>query len=184
MNMADVEVRMNRANQMLQALKTETDRGKACIGDAMLDELFKDLFKSRFVDDQRVVEEALGGGQPLGNHSVRVKVAYLLGWIGPDTYHACRTIHRVRNAMAHSIEVDSFDDAAVRDLIDSTSAPKTVFITGKDGFQKINLKRREDKFTITVVSAMMQAWQLIDESAHATPAADLVLIPMPKPSSA
>lgn len=181
--MADLELRMNRSNKMLQALRSEADRGKACVGDAMLDELLKDLFKARFVDDQKVSEEALGGGQPLGSHGVRVKVAYLLGWIGPDMYHACRTIHRVRNTMAHSIEVDSFDDPAVRDLIDSTSAHKSVFITGEDGPQKINLTRREDRFTITVISAMMQVWQLIDESTHATPAEDLVLLPLPKPST-
>jgi DNA-binding MltR family transcriptional regulator len=177
--MGAIETRMNRANQMLEALKGNTDRGKACVGDAMLDEMFKELFRARFIDDQKAVEEALGGGQPLGNHGVRVKVAYLLSWIGPDTYHACRTIHRVRNAMAQSIEVNSFDDDTVRDHRQHKRS-KVGLHHWQGGLQKINLKRRGDKFTITLVSAMLQVYQLIGESEHATPAEDLVLVPMTK----
>ena len=29
-------------------------------------------------------------GQLLGNHGGRLKLAYLLGWIGPETYSECR----------------------------------------------------------------------------------------------
>jgi DNA-binding MltR family transcriptional regulator len=175
-----VEARMHRGNKMLDALKKETDRGKACVGDAMLDELFEELFSARFVDDEKVVEQALGGGQPLGSHGVRLKVAYLLGWIGPDTYDACRTIHKVRNTMAHSIEIDTFEDVAVRDFIDAAKPPQSLLINTKDGLQRVNLTSRADKFLITVMSAMMQLWQLIDESSHATPAKDLKLLPTPR----
>jgi hypothetical protein len=60
------EARLNRGNLMLDAMKKETDRGKACVGDAMLDELFDELFRSRFIEHPAVVEEALGGGSRSG----------------------------------------------------------------------------------------------------------------------
>jgi hypothetical protein len=63
---------MLRGNQMFNAMTRETDRGKACVGDAMLDELFKELFERRFVDDQKRIGEMLGGGQPLASYNVRL----------------------------------------------------------------------------------------------------------------
>jgi hypothetical protein len=36
---------MKRGNQMFEALRKETDRSKACVGDAMLDEVFKELLQ-------------------------------------------------------------------------------------------------------------------------------------------
>ena len=71
---------------MADALKAETDRGKACVGDALLDEVVKDLFRIGFIDSRKDAEEMLGEGQPLGSHGARLKLSYLLGWIGPETY--------------------------------------------------------------------------------------------------
>jgi DNA-binding MltR family transcriptional regulator len=178
----DSKARMKRGNQMFDALKKETDRGKACVGDAMLDELFKELFAARFVDDLKTVNEALGDGQPLGNHGVRLKVAYLLGWIGPDTYRNCKIIHKVRNKMAHVMDIDSFDHASIADLLDKMPAQKSLIITGKKGLQRINLRRREDRFIVAIISAMLQIWQFISDSEHAECGEDLVLIPMPHPN--
>jgi DNA-binding MltR family transcriptional regulator len=172
---------MKRGNQMFDALKKETDRGKACVGDAMLDELFKELFAARFVDDVQTINETLGDGQPLGNHGVRLKVAYLLGWVGPDTYQNCKIIHKVRNKMAHLIDIDSFDHPTIATMLDKMPAQKSLLITGKKGLQRINLKRREDRFNVAIVSAMLQIWQFIADSEHAKSPKDLVLLPMPHP---
>jgi DNA-binding MltR family transcriptional regulator len=177
----DNQARMKRGNQMFDALKKETDRGKACVGDAMLDELLKELFAARFVNDLKIVNEALGDGQPLGNHGVRLKVAYLLGWIGPDTYQNCKIIHKVRNKMAHLMDIDSFDHPTIAALLDKMPAQKSLLLTGKKGLQQVNIKRREDRFTIAIVSAMLQIWQFIADSKHAESPKDLILLPMPRP---
>lgn len=52
-----------------------------------------------------------------------------------------------------------------------------LLIYTKQGVKTVNLKSRADKFLITIMSAVMQVWQLIDESSHATPAKDLMLLP-------
>jgi hypothetical protein len=79
--------------------------------------------------------------------------------------------------MAHSLEIESFDDNRIKDIIDAATPPKMVLINTKDGVRKVNLNSRVDKFLITLISAIMQMWQLIDESNHATPAKDLMLLP-------
>src|SRR5437660_472066 len=114
----DADARVALGNKMFAALETETDRGRACVGDAVLDEVLEDLFRKRLIDHPADVEEILSGSQPLGNHGVRLKLAFLLGWIGPETYADCRTIHKIRNRMAHELTVDSFEHARVLDLLD------------------------------------------------------------------
>jgi len=175
-----MEARMDRGNQMFDALHKETDRGKACVGDAMLDELFKELVAARFIDDKKLVREMTGEGQPLGSHGARLKVAHLLGWIGPQTYHDCRTIHRVRNKMAHSLDVADFTHVQIRDLIDNLEAPKHVHISENDVSKRLNLKRHQDKFLFAVISVVLQMWRFIEESERPSQAIDTFPVPQPK----
>lgn len=121
-------VRVERGNQLLESLKTETDRGRASVGDALLDEILKDLFRARLVGSESQVEELLRDGQILGTHGGRLKVAFHLGWIRPDTHIECRTIHKIRNKMAHELDVDSFDHGAVRDLLDGLKSTRHLVV--------------------------------------------------------
>jgi DNA-binding MltR family transcriptional regulator len=144
--------RIKRGNQMLEAMKKETDRGKACVGDAMLDELFKELFEKRLVDDQQRINEMIGSGQPLANYGVRLKLAYLLGWIGPQTYATCHAIHKMRNAIAHSMDVDSFSHPQVNAWFEKMSAP-TQMLTHQDGRPvRVNIARLEDRFLVALTT--------------------------------
>ena len=172
---------MDRANQLADALKTETDRGRACVGDALLDELFKELFRKRLVGSKAEVKDVLGVGQLLGDHGGRLKLANLLGWIGPETYSECRTIHKIRNRMAHSLDADSFNHSAVRDLVDGLKSPRHLTIHTGGESKRVNLKRREDRFLIAVQMCILRCWWFIDHGDKLEPAADPPIDRLPKP---
>lgn len=173
--------RMDRANRMADALKAETDRGRACVGDALLDELFKEMFQKRLTGPKSEIDEVLGDGQLLGNHGARLKLAWLLGWIGPETYADCRAIHKVRNRMAHNLDVDSFDHTAVRDLIDGLKSPRHLTIDVKGETKRVNLKRRGDKLLVAVQMSVLRCWWFIDHANQIQAASDPPINRLPKP---
>jgi DNA-binding MltR family transcriptional regulator len=149
--------RVDRANKVIAALEAETDRGRACVGDAFIDELLKELFRRRLIDRPKLVEELLGVGRALGSFSDRLKLAYALGWIGEETLRDCETIHKIRNAMAHNLDVDSFDRPEVRGKLDALHALSHV---------KARLARRRDKFALAVQFAALRIWVVLDKSKN------------------
>jgi DNA-binding MltR family transcriptional regulator len=166
---------------MFDALRAETDRGKACVGDALLDEVVKELFLKRLLKEKKELDEMLGQSEPLGNHGARLKLAYLLGWIGPETYADSRDIRRIRNAMAHQLDVDSFDHPKVRDLVDGLRLAKDVRLTVAGQTKRVNLNLRTDKFLYTVAMTVMRYWWLIDLRRRSRGAKDPAIMRLPKP---
>ena len=163
----ELQARADRANKMTCALQAETDRGRACIGDALIDEVLKQLFLGRFISD-RAAEELLSLNQPLGNHGARLKLAYVLGWIGPKTFRECNNVHKVRNAMAHDLDVDSFDHQKVKPLIDK-------FVSLPD-LLPARLALRRDKFLVAVQFCIMQIWAALDKSTQSPIGMDRTLV--------
>jgi DNA-binding MltR family transcriptional regulator len=159
-----LHARGERANKMLTALRAETDRGSACVGDALLDELLDQVFRQRFVNEEKLVEELLSFNQPLGSHGARSKVAYALGWIGPKTYGDIKGIRRVRNSMAHDLDVDSFDHQEVKDIVDGFRSLAEL--------KRTRLAHRRDKFLLAVNWCIMQLWALLDDANHSPEGTD------------
>jgi DNA-binding MltR family transcriptional regulator len=181
MHIDKLQARMERGNQLFSSLKQETDRGRACVGDAIIDEVFKELFRKRLIDDPTEFKEQFSEGRPLGNHGARLRLAFLMGWIGPDTYADCKIIHRVRNKMAHSLDIDRFDHPDVRDVIDNLRSIKDIKILSGETLRILNLSRRQDKITFAVSCILLRCWQLIDESVHADSGVDGSIEPLPAP---
>ena len=77
---AALEARSQRLDELVGAIKSETDRGAVCVVDAVLDELFKEFLLSRLVAGSET-NNFTGMSQALGSHGVRLKLVYLLGWI-------------------------------------------------------------------------------------------------------
>jgi DNA-binding MltR family transcriptional regulator len=162
-----LQSRADRANKMSAALKAETDRGRACVGDAFVDELLKELFRRRLIDRPKFVDELLMVNRALGSFSDRLKLAYALGWIGEETRKDCDTIHNIRNAMAHGLDVDSFDHHEVKGKLDALHGPSHV---------KGRLVHRRDKFLVAVHFAVLRIWEVLDKSKNSPVATDAPII--------
>jgi hypothetical protein len=91
----------------------ESDRGAALTGAALLDDLLADVIRAGFVDDPKHVESLLKTDGPLGTFSARIKLAYCVGWIGPDVRDDLNLVREVRNKFAHVRTKIEFSDAGI-----------------------------------------------------------------------
>lgn len=108
-----------RVLRLIDKLDQESPRGIACIQDAVIDEVTKELFRAKLVTGKESNELLSHSSGPLGSHGSRLKLAYCLGWINQEVYKVAEQIHRIRNRMAHQLEVDNFDHELVRDLVEN-----------------------------------------------------------------
>jgi len=112
-------------NAMTVELNKESDRGAVLVGVAYLDELLTRLFRKKMLLSKKLSEELLEGFGPLSGLSARTKVAYALGWIGPETYRELNLLRAIRNDFAHSHEPRTFSDAKVQNRCSQLGLPKT-----------------------------------------------------------
>lgn len=101
-------------------LEAESDRGVALVTGDYLSNLLEALLRQVFVDDdttatRKVLDGLFVEAGPLGSFATRIRLAYLMGLVGTDTYHALGVIRDMRNEAAHSIEPFSFESPQVRD---------------------------------------------------------------------
>jgi DNA-binding MltR family transcriptional regulator len=134
---------------MLGRLQTESDRGAALIAAAWVDDSLTEYVRSRFVEDGKAVKELLTGDVPLGTFSSRIKLAYCLGWIGPDVRADLNLIRSVRNEFAHSRGELSFSVPAIRNRC---SILKTIEIYNRFAFQEV-LEARDSYVMCTTLLA-------------------------------
>jgi len=106
----------NEANVFMKQLMEESDRGAALVGLAYLDELLKRLCEAKMLGDNAVRKRLLKYPGPLSTASARTDVAYILGWIGPETYRDFVTLRGIRNKFAHAHAPVTFSDPAIEAL--------------------------------------------------------------------
>jgi DNA-binding MltR family transcriptional regulator len=162
------------ASLAMEELKTQTDRGAAIVGGAMVDDclmdaLCKKLNKRRKSDKDAAkdVEFLSTNDGPLMSTKSRSALAYLMGIIGPETRSDLTYIAKIRNRFAHwvlspgnkSIQPVTFEDPTIASWIDLLNAPKHSGISWDFGadesgrpvpIPKEGLRRR--KFTYAVIT--------------------------------
>lgn len=84
------------------------------------------LFETGLRPDKTVKNELFQPSGALGNYAVKVRLAYLLGWIQKDFYNDLLLIAKIRNRFAHSIEVKDFDDQKILAWLKSMNAYKVL----------------------------------------------------------
>lgn len=100
--------------QILNELKTETDRGAALIGAAILDKMLVLSLLGRLAKAPELHDEWFyNEGAVFGTLSDRTKAARALGVVGPKTEADIDIIRTIRNQFAHALVPVSFTDTAI-----------------------------------------------------------------------
>ncbi len=100
----------------LSEFQSETDRGAALVGAALIDQKLADTLRSFFVAGKVAGELLDSGTAPLGTFSARIKLAHALGLIDSFELAECGLIRKVRNEFAHSIHGTTFSEPKVATL--------------------------------------------------------------------
>ena len=102
----------------LKEFQTETDRGAALVGAALIDQKLSDTLRA-FIVKSKVAKELLDGGTaPLGTFSARIKAVFAMGLIDDHEFAECNLIRKVRNEFAHRAHGTTFADAKISALCD------------------------------------------------------------------
>ena len=103
-------------SEFLSEFQSETDRGAALVGAALIDERLERLIKSHLLAGKEAESLIKGGNAPLGSLSTRIKISYCLGLITELEYRECETIRRIRNEFAHQVHGLNFSNNKIKDL--------------------------------------------------------------------
>jgi len=155
--------RIAELEKLAAALQKETDRGKACVADAVIDALLEELFATGLLASAGKTESGL-------NYATRLRLAGRLGWIGEETQKACAAVHKVRNTMAHELESDSFDQPQVAALVDAL--PLHASLEG------VCQKKRGERFIFCVLFILNNLWKAVEKRSRPQIAADAALLHM------
>ena len=124
----------------LHEFQSETDRGAALVGAALIDQKLAATLRAYFVPGKTAGELVDGGTAPLGTFSARIKAAHALGLIDAFELRECNLIRKIRNEFAHSVHGLAFADPTIAALCDKlrsdlpggreafTGKPRRVFI--------------------------------------------------------
>lgn len=89
------------------------DRAAAIMWPIILEKRIDSLFELALRPDDEVKRALFQPSGALGAYAVKVRLAYLLGWMGEDIYKDLITISKIRNRFAHNIDVHDFNDERV-----------------------------------------------------------------------
>ena len=106
--------------QVYSDLDKESDRGLALVAADYLSNLLEALLRQVFVNEpaastKTMMDNLFQESGALGSFAIRARLAYLMGLIGDDTFHALGLFRDIRNEAAHSIEPFSLDSPALRE---------------------------------------------------------------------
>ncbi|MEQ8357124.1 MAG: MltR family transcriptional regulator [Kiloniellaceae bacterium] len=80
---------------------------------AIIEKRIDALFTVGLRPDAAVHNELFQPSGAIGNYAVKVRLAYMLGWIGKDVYDDLLLVARIRNRFAHVLEATDFTDQKV-----------------------------------------------------------------------
>lgn len=118
-------------------------RAAAVMWPAIIERRIDKLYETALRPDARVKNELLQPSGALANYAVKVRLAYLLGWIEEDIYKDLLLIAKIRNLFAHSLDVKDFDDQRISAWLRNMKSYR--FIPGM--VERLREKARSDPST-------------------------------------
>jgi mannitol operon repressor len=126
--------------EFLAEFQSETDRGAALVGAALIDERLERLLSAHLAIEDLANDLVRGNDAPLGTFSARIKMAYALGLITELEFQESNIIRRIRNEFAHAAHGMTFKNQRLADLCGNLKAhtPDNAHFEGVSRQQFIN----------------------------------------------
>lgn len=129
-----------------------SDRAMAVIWGAIVENRLTNVIRLLMRRDaQAVATELFRPTGPLGTFGTKIRLAYMLRMIEPDSFNDLLIVSRIRNGFAHDISKISFDDHQISDLIKNMKMYAIVNKMGKEASERI--KDGKSKGTSDVIAS-------------------------------
>ena len=109
----------NEIHTIITELQSQTDRGAAIVGVALLDEKLRQALEASFDPSLAPAERAElfeGPTAPLSTYAARVRLGRALGLYRQDFAHELALFGRIRNRFAHKLDVREFASPSIATL--------------------------------------------------------------------
>ncbi|MCZ4314629.1 MltR family transcriptional regulator [Comamonadaceae bacterium G21597-S1] len=137
----------------LEEFQSESDRGAALVGAALLDARLERLLLSHMLPGKVADELVSGGNAPLGAFSSRIKVCWALGLITTVERDDLNVVRSIRNEFAHREHGISFIDSKISGFCSSLkSRRRPEMVEAMGGYPP------RQRFNDAVLFNAMQLW--------------------------
>ena len=117
----DLEILRKESAGYFKTVHAETDRGRALVTAAFLDETLKRLLMARISvggnKKKKFVQPLFDIFGPLSSFSAKIRICYAIGLISETVADDLDAIRRIRNEFAHSLIERSFEDSPIKEWI-------------------------------------------------------------------
>ncbi|ARQ01703.1 hypothetical protein [Pseudorhodoplanes sinuspersici] len=110
--------------EILSEVTSQSDRGAAIIGGAILEELLTVALAHRLILDPVVQKRVFGTGGFCETFASKIDLALAVGLMPFDAHHDLHIIRKVRNKFAHSIDPLTFEDQQIKDWLNNLRITK------------------------------------------------------------
>jgi hypothetical protein len=97
-------------------IEEQTDRAAAIIAGSYLEDFLAAAIRSKFTQDEKVLNQFFNGMGPLATFSAKIDMAYLLHLVDEDNRKRLHQIRRIRNEFAHDLSPLKFETLRIADM--------------------------------------------------------------------
>jgi DNA-binding MltR family transcriptional regulator len=124
---------------------------------SVMDKAIEEMFRFHMVKDKDVFGLMFSEMGPLGSFAARARLGYLFGYYNEMMLEELLAISRIRNRMAHDIEVNTLDHPKVRDLVPKLKL-LDVLLASRDKWP--------EQARISVGKMELLGWDMSDKTYH------------------
>src|SRR5712691_11735011 len=121
-----------------------SDRAMAIVLGAIVENHLTELLRFLMRRDKAIADELFNPSGPLGPFGTKIRVAYMLRIIAPETYKDLIVINNIRNKFAHDLSVTSFDNQQITAWIRNMHLYGIVRKMGEDAKARLESKTSKD----------------------------------------
>ena len=100
--------------RFLKEFQSESDRGAALVGAALLDQKLAETLRAFLVENRVAKTLVEGANAPLGTLAARLQASFALGLIDEFEFREINRVRKVRNEFAHRAHGTTFSDPKIK----------------------------------------------------------------------
>jgi DNA-binding MltR family transcriptional regulator len=142
-------------------LSDPTDaRAAGVMWPAIVERRIDRLFETALRPEMEIRRELFRPSGALGNYAVKVRLAYLLGWVGKDVYHDLILISKIRNRFAHSIEAKDFTDQKIESWLKDMNGYRVTISMAEQARKRATSDPSRNNQTLSYIATNIAAEQI------------------------
>jgi DNA-binding MltR family transcriptional regulator len=134
-----------------------SERAMAVVLGAIVENHLTGLLRLLMRREEDIARELFHPSGPLGPFGTKIRVAYMLRIIGPETYRDLIAVNKIRNKFAHDLSVVSFDDPPIKDWLQNMHICGVVKRMAKDAQERIDKGTSVDQTKDFVASGFVSS---------------------------